>query len=140
MKIYRTEEAIFGYQTMRSQVLEAFLFGLVEGRKAPFSFEVLCDMCSDDLGRSQMLYAVVELMDDGILVEMPNRDLVLASPNRAKVEAGFFTEEDLDLVPEGVNVMCLSDSAQEMIDEMGIDKAVEEMAADVVAAMDAKMN
>jgi len=122
MKIFRSEDVLFD-QSLRTQVLELFLFAVAGGKPYTPMFEDLLVVCEDEPTKRNLLDVVVGLLDDHLLVEGEDRRLLLVRPNEAMVQVGFFTEDTLDLVPEGVKVFCLADRIQQIVDEKGADAA-----------------
>ena len=130
IRIFRSEAALFD-DSIRTQILEFFLGGLAEGSERTPTFEDLLEICEDATTQDELLGAVVGLLDDRLLVELDDRRLLLVRPSEARIQIGFFTEDTLDLVPEGVNVVCLTDGALETLDEGGAAALAAELAEEV---------
>jgi len=128
MRIGRSKKALAS-DSMRVQVLDLFLWAHVGGKTFVPTFEDLCAMCEGDGARVLLLDAIIGLLDDGFLIERPDRTLVLVRPNDAMVEAGFYPEDCLDLVPEGEDVFFLSEEVEQMVAEIGVEEAAAKIAS-----------
>lgn len=137
-KIFRSEASLFD-ESVRTQVLERFLVEFVNGRPMAPTFEDLLKICEKD-AECALLDAVVGLLDDRLLLEGDDRRLMLVQPNEAMVQIGFFTEDTLDLVPEGVQVLCLSDETLKAMDEMGVEAVAAELTEKVAADLAKDLN
>lgn len=139
MRIFRSEESLFN-ESLRTQVLELFLFPLSEGASFEPSFEDLLDVCECEEVRRDLLGVIVGLLDDRLLVEGSNHRFLLVQPNEAMIQTGFFPEDCLDLVPDGVKVFCLSERVERAVAEKGRDEAVKDLVAELTAEMMKEVN
>jgi len=139
MRLFRSEDSLCD-ESLRMQILQFFLFSLMENKPFMPTFEDLLLICEDEATRRDLLNVIVGLLDDRLLVEKEDRRLFLAQPNEAMIQAGFFPEDCLDLVPPGVRVFCLSEKAEQAIAEKGVDETARELAAKLAAELAAELN
>lgn len=125
MKIYRTKESLFNY-SMETQILELFLFGLLDN-VILFSFEQLMEMCPDNPTKEQVFETLVSLLNDMVLYETA-QGVRLNYPLEAMHRAGFYTADVLHLVPEGTELLSLTDRATGMLENNSMDDVVEYLA------------
>jgi len=135
MKIFRTEAALLD-DSMRRQLLDLFIVRMLERRELtdPLSLDILAGMCESVMAQNDMLDAIVGLLDNYILIESENGLLTLLRPCEAQIQAGLFTEDSLDLAPEGTQVLCLADSVIDLVEEKGIEEAAKELMESIMVA------
>jgi len=113
--------------SVQTQILEQFLFASLDNIIS-ISFEEFMEMCPDEPTREAVLEVLVSLLDDMVLYEV-GEGLRLNRPLEAMHRAGFYTEDVLHLVPEGTELLSLTDRAEEMLDNNSVEDVAQYLAA-----------
>lgn len=121
MKVYRTEEALFD-DSLECQVLEEMLFAMIEGERV--TFDELMEKCEDEKVREEVFDILVSLIDDKIICESAE-GLQIINKMAAMHCAGFFTEDVIDQVPEGIRLLALSDNIEDMLNNNPTDDVID---------------
>lgn len=127
MKIYRTECALIEEDPIKDleiQLLEMLLWDWLEEKKGIDLTKLKMDRETQEI----VLSIISDLINQEIIVESAPFMFHLKWPVGAMIRAGFYPDGYQQHCPASEPLLALSDKTEELIDSVGLENAVEEVA------------